>query len=71
MPNLIIGSVLPLEPLPLRGFPEGRARYRYREDEAPQVFIRTTTGIRWFVVALSEDQKAFVPALEIGRNQTL
>lgn len=71
MPHLVIGSVLPSEPLPLRGFPEGRARYRFREEEAPQVFIRTATGIRWFGVALSEDGQAFVPAYELGRNQTL
>ena len=57
-----------LDPLPLRGFPPGRARIRQRNDSFVVVFIRPPEGgIRWFSVA--EHDGAWWPLYETGANR--
>jgi len=58
------------DPLPLVGFPEGRARIRMRNDDYVMVYIRPPVGgIRKFVV--EEKDGTWRPAFEIGRNVAL
>jgi len=54
-------------PLPLRGFPEGRARIRLRNADFVTVSIRPPQGgIRRFYV--EERGGAWLPAFEMGAN---
>ena len=55
-----------LPSLPLRGFPEGKARIRARNDEFVKVWIRTEGGIREF--AVNERDGFWEPFLETGFN---
>ena len=56
------------DPLPLRGFPPGRARIRQRNNSFTVVFIRPPEGgIRRFAVELRDD--AWWPAFETGANR--
>jgi hypothetical protein len=56
------------DPLPLRGFPPGRARIRQRNAAATVVFIRPPEGgIRRFVVEPRDG--AWWPAFETGANR--
>ena len=55
------------DPLPLRGFPEGKARIRQRNDAIIVVFIRPPNGgIRRFSVESKDG--AWWPAFEMGAN---
>jgi hypothetical protein len=55
------------DPLPLRGFPPGRARIRQRNDAFAVVFIRPPEGgIRQF--AVEQRDGAWYPAFETGAN---
>jgi hypothetical protein len=57
------------DPLPLRGFPPGRARIRQRNDDCTVVFIRTAdVGVRRFFV--EERDGAWYPAIESGANRS-
>jgi hypothetical protein len=42
-----------------------------REEEETRIFIRTERGIRVFIPSVSEDGKHWIPAMELGRNETL
>jgi hypothetical protein len=54
-------------PLPLRGFPPGRARIRQRSGKAVLVFIRPPDGgVRQFFVESCAG--AWWPAIETGAN---
>jgi hypothetical protein len=56
------------DPLPLRGFPPGRARIRQRNDAFTVVFIRPEDGgVRRFYV--EERDGAWWPAIESGANR--
>jgi hypothetical protein len=56
------------DPLPLRGFPPGRARIRRRADAFALVFIRPPEGgIRRF--AVEDRDGAWRPAFETGANR--
>jgi len=58
------------DPLPLRGFPRGRARIRQRNDAFTVVFIRPPEGgIRRFIV--EERAGAWWPAFETGANRNV
>ena len=53
--------------LPLRGFPEGRARIRIRQGDWVKVFVRPPEGgIKEFLV--EEKAGAWCPAGEVGAN---
>lgn len=54
--------------IPLEGFPEGRVRIRMRNRELVTVHVKTTDGIRKFLVA--ERNGKWVPGYEIGANIT-
>ena len=55
------------DPKPLRGFPQGRARIRQRNDYFVSVFVRTAEGgIRKFLVR--EIDGAWEPYYEQGSN---
>ena len=53
---------------PLRGFPEGRIKLRFRNDDFAVAFVRNKYGIRRFV--LGEEDGYFIPLVETGRNIT-
>lgn len=55
------------EPLPLEGFPEGRARIVIRPDQWIRIFIKTKTGIREFYP--KEENGKWVPYFEKARNE--
>lgn len=56
------------DPLPLRGFPPGRARIRQRNNAFTVVFIRPPDGgIRRFFVEARDG--AWWPAFETGANR--
>ena len=57
-----------VEPKPLEGFPEGKARIRIRSDEFTLVRVRTAEGIREFY-PIEKDGK-WHPHIEKPRNQT-
>jgi len=62
--KMVFGVV---DPLPLRGFPEGRARIRLRNKTFATVNIRPPQGgIRRFNI--EEREGAWRPAFEIGAN---
>ena len=54
------------EPLPLRGFPPGKARLRMRPNDFVRVRVLTASGVRSFVVA--EENGCWIPYSEEGRN---
>ena len=54
-------------PLPLVGFPEGKARIRIRQDEFARVFIKTESETIGFYP--TESDGAWVPGYESGRNK--
>lgn len=64
--KLAFGSA---EPLPPKGFPPGRLRWRIRAKEFMRARVQTVDGIREF--AVREENGYLVPAWEIGRNQTV
>lgn len=52
------------QPLPLRGFPQGRIRLRLRKDSFAKAFVKSPTGIRRFLIG---QRGAFwVPMYEQG-----
>jgi len=57
-----------VDPKPLKGFPEGRARIRMRPADFVKVFVKTATGIREFVV--TEKDGHWEPLHELARNET-
>ena len=58
------------DPLPLHGFPPGRARIRQRSDAFTVVFIRPPEGgIRQF--AVEPRNGAWWPAFETGANRNV
>ena len=62
--KIVFGVV---DPLTLRGFPEGRARIRLRNDSFVTVNIRPRRGgIRRFNI--EEREGSWWPAFEIGAN---
>jgi hypothetical protein len=52
------------EPRPAKGFPDGRIRWRLRNDEAVLARVRTSDGIREFCV--KEEDGFWMPAFESG-----
>lgn len=54
------------EPLPPKGFPEGRIRWRIRQDDFTLARVKTVDGIREFHV--KEQDGFWVPSYERGRN---
>jgi hypothetical protein len=54
--------------LPVRGFPPGRIRIRQRNTGFPSAFVKTTSGIRHFIIA--ELDGYWVPYAEQGANHT-
>ena len=54
--------------LPVRGFPPGRIRIRQRNTGFPSAFVKTTSGIRHFIIA--ELDGHWVPYAEQGANHT-
>jgi hypothetical protein len=56
------------EPLPAKGFPAGRLRWRIRSDDFVLARVKTDRGIREFYV--KESKGHWVPSFEKGRNQT-
>jgi hypothetical protein len=62
--KLVFGVV---EPLPLVGFPDGRAKIEIRSGELVRVYIKTKTGIIAFYP--TEKDGAWIPDCEIGRNE--
>lgn len=57
------------EPLPLKGFPEGRAKICLRNDSFARVFIKTASGIRAFFI--KEEAGCWVPDFELAANRRL
>ena len=64
--NLQYGIV---DPLPLRGFPSGKARTRMRRRSLVCVFVKTEDSVRWFYV--KEVDGFWEPFCETGRNIAL
>ncbi len=56
------------EPLPPKGFPEGRIRWRIRNNEFTRAYVKTPDGIRLFIV--KQKGGYWVPGCEQGRNDT-
>ena len=53
--------------IPLIGFPEGRARFRFRSDtQIPRLFIFSKEGIRAFIPKVTE--AGIEPLCEQGAN---
>jgi hypothetical protein len=70
MASRIIGERIPfgaVDPKPLKGFPEGKARLRIRAEDFVKVRIKTETGIREFFP--DEVDGFWVPLFETGRNE--
>lgn len=59
---------VPKQTLPLRGFPPGKARLRFRQDHLGRCFIRTDQGIRCF--SIRENEGSWEPLHEISANLT-
>jgi len=58
-----------VQPLPLRDFPEGKARIRLRSDAFAMVYIRTPNGgIRQFTVLQDSTNTRWFPGFEQGAN---
>ena len=55
------------DPLPLEGFPEGRAKIKIRNDDFTKVYIKTKTGIHEFYP--TEKNGKWIPLWEVGRNE--
>lgn len=55
-------------PLPPRGFPVGRLRWKIRSGDFARARVMTPTGIREFAVL--EKDGCWVAAFELGRNHT-
>lgn len=51
---------------PLKGFPEGRVKIRLRNTDFARAFVKTTSGIRQFIVA--EVDGFWIPKFEQGSN---
>jgi len=66
----VLGKTLPYgtdSNLPLKGFPEGRARIRTRNDDFVRVFIRPPVGgVMEFVV--EEKDGCWVPYIKLAEN---
>ena len=56
------------DPLPLKGFPAGRARIRMRNRSCPQVFIRPPEGGVWAFYVYERDG-CWWPRCEVGANR--
>ncbi len=56
------------EPMPIVGAPEGRQRLRMRNNSAAKLFVKTTDGIRSWVLEDKGDHWFVNPRLEQGRN---
>jgi hypothetical protein len=55
------------EPMPLVGFPPGRARIRMRPTEFARVFIKSSNGIQGFYVEVKDG--AMTPGKMFGAKQ--
>ena len=64
--RLVFG--MPEEQLPLRDWPPGKVRIRFRNTDFGYGFVRSETGIRHFAVAIQDGH--FVPCYEQGSNRT-
>lgn len=62
-PPFIFGNA---PPKPLTGFPSGKTRLRIRGDDFVKARVRTSDGIREFVVI--EENGHWVPGVELARN---
>ena len=62
-----------VEPKPLRGFPQGRARLKLRNLEFARVFVRDAAAgtIRAFLIHESPDGCYWEPGYEQGMNRRL
>jgi hypothetical protein len=57
------------EPLPPKGFPDGRLRWCIRNDDFVLARVKTSDGIREFYV--KEENGHWMPSFEKGRNATV
>ena len=55
-----------VEPKPLKGFPEGRVKLRLRNKDFARAFVKTSNGIRSFIIA--EQDGFWIPKWEQGSN---
>lgn len=53
---------------PPKDFPEGKLRFRLRQDEFGKAYVWTPAGIRKFYI--KDDGENWIPSYEVGRNQT-
>ena len=56
------------EPLPPKGFPSGRLRWRIRNEDYTLARVKSADGIREFYV--KEEGGHWIPSYEKGRNLT-
>jgi predicted DNA-binding antitoxin AbrB/MazE fold protein len=54
------------KPLPTKGFPEGKIRFKLRVEEFALAYVKTPNGIREFFVKQSGGY--WIPGPEIGAN---
>lgn len=59
------------EPKPIVGAPEGRQRIRMRNKSFAKLFVKTSNGIRCFILQDGGDHWFVTPELEQGRNVRL
>ena len=57
------------KPKPLKGLPEGRARVRMRPSAFAEVFVKTASGIRRFIIV--DEGDCWVAKYELGSNRTV
>jgi hypothetical protein len=55
------------EPMPAEGFPEGRIRWRIRNNDFVKAYVKTSDGIREFRVIQTDGY--WMPIYEQGRNR--
>jgi predicted RNA-binding protein with PIN domain len=57
------------DPKPLKDFPAGRVKLRMRNDDFLTAFVKTSDGIRQFIVKDAGD--FWVPAFEVAANKRI
>lgn len=59
------------DPLPLLGFPAGRVRLRMRSQHFARAYVKTSTGLRCYIVGELEGHWVPLAECEEGRNMTV